>query len=151
MNSLLFVCLGNICRSPLAEGIAKKIAKERNLDIKIDSAGIGPWHIGEPPCVNSINVARNYGIDISKHIARMVEMNDFSEYDLIVTFDHACLYDLSDMDKRENFVKLGVFGHNGADVPDPYFFKGYEGFEKVYLMIEECLINLFDEKFKSSN
>jgi len=64
VKSIIFVCLGNICRSPLAEGIAKKYAKEYNLDLKIDSAGTGNWHVGEAPCSDSIKIGKQKGIDI---------------------------------------------------------------------------------------
>lgn len=73
VKSIIFVCLGNICRSPLAEGIAKEYAKKNNLDIKIASAGTGSWHIGDAPCENSIKVAKQNGIDISKQKAQQIK------------------------------------------------------------------------------
>jgi protein-tyrosine phosphatase len=147
MKSIIFVCLGNICRSPLAEAIAKKIAQERLLDIVIDSAGTGAWHVGENPCANSVKVAKNHGIDISNYVARQVNKNDFKTFDLIVALDHSNVYNLSDMGAKENLVKLGDFGLDGEDIPDPYFFNGFEGFEKVYEMIEIAVKDLFDQKF----
>ena len=87
IKSILFVCLGNICRSPLAEGIAKAYIKEKNLDLIIDSAGTGHWHIGEKPCENSIKVAKLNGVDISNQKARQVKKEDFKKFDLIVGLD----------------------------------------------------------------
>ncbi len=144
MKSLLFVCLGNICRSPLAEGIAKKIADERGLDIHIDSAGTGSWHVGESPCSDSIKVAKSHGVDISRQRARQVMKEDFERFELIIALDENNYNDLKRLGAR-SLVKLGSFGHDGEDVPDPYFFPGYEGFDKVYTMIESCLSVLFDE------
>lgn len=88
MNSIIFVCLGNICRSPIAEGIARKIAAEKNLNINIDSAGTGSWHVGEAPCENSIKVAKQNGIDIASYKARKVTQKDFELFDLIVALGH---------------------------------------------------------------
>jgi protein-tyrosine phosphatase len=146
MYSVLFVCLGNICRSPLAEGVAKKIAKVQRLDIVIDSAGTGDWHIGEPPCQNSIKVAKMYGIDISMQRARQVTKADFLHFDLIVALDESNKKTLENLGAK-NVVKLGDFGYDGADVPDPYFFHGFEGFIEVYNMIESCVNELFRQKF----
>lgn len=143
MESVIFVCLGNICRSPIAEGIARKIAQERQLDIKIDSAGTGSWHIGEAPCKHSIAVARKHGVDIAHLRARQVTSRDFEEFDLVIALDESNYSDLKRLGAA-NLHKLGIFGYDNEDVPDPYFFKGYEGFDRVYSMIETCVNNLFD-------
>ena len=147
MKSILFVCLGNICRSPLAEGIAKEYVKTRNLDIKIDSAGTGSWHIGEPPCENSIKIAKRNGVDISTQRARQVNPKDFSDFDIIVGLDNSNIKNLKNLGCK-NPLKLGDFGFDGEDVPDPYFFDGFEGFDKVYNMIEVCVKTLINEKTK---
>lgn len=144
MKSILFVCLGNICRSPLAEGIAKKIVKEKNLDLVVDSAGTGDWHIGQAPCPNSIKVAAKHDIDISTYQGRQVTKDDFTRYDLIVALDDSNMKNLKKLGAK-NLVKLGSFGYNNEDVPDPYFFDGFEGFDKVYEMIETCVNNLLTE------
>jgi len=146
MQSILFVCLGNICRSPLAEGIAKKKAKDLGVELLIDSAGTGDWHIGEPPCQNSIKVAKLHGIDISSLRARQVTKEDLEKFDRIVALDASNFANLKKMGAK-NLVKLGDYGYDGADVPDPYFFNGFEGFEKVYEMIEVCVNNLFSVEF----
>lgn len=137
MPSVLFVCLGNICRSPLAEAIMRKKAADRGLSLRIDSAGTGSWHIGEPPCDNSITVAKRHGLDISRLRARQVSRRDAEDFDVIVALDAKNLADLRRMGFT-NVYKLGSFGHRNEDVPDPYFFPGYEGFERVYAMIEKC-------------
>jgi protein-tyrosine phosphatase len=129
----------------LADGIAQKFAKEYNLDIKIDSAGTGSWHVGNPPCSNSIKVAKQNGVDISKLRARQVCAKDFEEFELIVALDSSNYDDLSHLGAK-NLVLLGDFGYDGADVPDPYYFDGFEGFDKVYDMVYVCVRNLFIEK-----
>lgn len=143
MKSILFVCLGNICRSPIAEGVARALIEEGGQGITVDSAGTSSWHIGEPPCKHSIAVAHNHNVDISSLRARQVTKADFSAFDLIVALDQSNYRDLQSMGCK-NLVKLGEYGHGGADVPDPYFFDGFEGFENVYAMIESCVRELLN-------
>lgn len=144
IKSILFVCLGNICRSPLAEGIAKNYIKEKNLNLIIESAGTGHWHIGEKPCENSIKVALLNGVDISNQKARQVKKEYFKNFDLIVGLDDSNIQNLKNLGCK-NPLKLGTFGFNGECVPDPYFFDGFEGFDKVFEMIDICVRNLIDE------
>ena len=144
IKSILFVCLGNICRSPLAEGIAKNYIKEKNLNLIIESAGTGHWHIGEKPCENSIKVALLNGVDISNQKARQVKKEDFNKFDLIVGLDDSNISNLKNLGCN-NPIKLGNFGFDGECVPDPYFFDGFEGFHNVYNMIDSCVKNLIDE------
>ncbi len=146
MKSILFVCLGNICRSPLAQGITEKLIHEKGLDIKVDSAGTGDWHIGEPPCENSIKVASKNGIDISMQRGRQVTQKDLTTYELIVALDQNNYNDLEKLG-ASNLIKLGSFGYNNEDVPDPYFFPGFEGFDTVFNMIESCVCQLLQEKY----
>lgn len=145
MKSILFVCLGNICRSPLAEGIAKDYCNKNNIKLICESAGTGSWHIGEPPCDNSIKVAKDNGIDISTQRARQVKVEDFEKYDIIVGLDDSNIKNLKKLGCK-NPLKLGDFGFDGEDVPDPYFFDGFEGFDKVYNMIEVCVKTLIRQK-----
>lgn len=145
IKSILFVCLGNICRSPIAEGVAKRYIQEKNLDLIIDSAGTGSWHVGEAPCENSIKVAHLNGVDISKQRARQVTKDDFKKYDLIVGLDNSNITNLKNLGCK-NPLKLGDFGYEGKDVPDPYFFDGFEGFDKVFEMIDVCVKNLINTK-----
>ena len=149
IKSILFVCLGNICRSPLAEGIAKNYIKEKNLNLVIESAGTGHWQIGEAPCENSIKVGKLNGVDISKQKAQQVKKSDFKTFDLIVGLDDSNISNLKNLGCK-NPLKLGDFGFNGECVPDPYFFDGFEGFDKVFEMIDICVRNLIDEKVKSA-
>ena len=149
IKSILFVCLGNICRSPLAEGIAKNYIKEKNLNLVIESAGTGHWHVGEKPCENSIKVALLNGVDISKQKAQQVKKKDLKNFDLIVGLDDSNISNLKNLGCK-NPIKLGDFGFNGECVPDPYFFDGFEGFDKVFEMIDVCVRNLIDEKVKSA-
>lgn len=141
MRSILFVCLGNICRSPIAEGVARKLIEEGGHTIAVDSAGTGSWHVGETPCKHSVTVAKNHAVDISHLRARQVKKADFSTFDIIVALDESNYRDLKSLG-CQNLVKLGDYGHEGADVPDPYFFDGFEGFEHVYTMIESCVKEL---------
>jgi len=143
-SSILFVCLGNICRSPLAEGIAAHIVRAEGLDVRIDSAGTGSWHIGESPCPNSIRVAKQNGIDISTLRGRQVCREDFERFEHIIALDDKNRRDLEALGCRK-VRKLGEFGFGGEDVPDPYFFDGFEGFEKVYEMIATGVGNILSE------
>lgn len=145
MRSILFVCLGNICRSPLAQGIAEKIITEEGLEIRVDSAGTGDWHIGESPCPHSIKVAALNGVDISMQKGRQIKAADLESFDLIVALDQSNYENLKKMG-AENLIKLGHFGHLNADVPDPFFFEGFEGFDRVFSMIESCVIQLLKDK-----
>jgi len=130
-KSIIFVCLGNICRSPLAEGVAKEYVKKHNLDIKIESAGTGSWHIGEPPCDNSIKVAKQNGIDISKQRAQQINKQLIEEFDLIVALDGKNYSDLKSLGAKP--LKLGDFGFEGQDVPDPTSFQDLKGLIRFFL------------------
>lgn len=148
IESIIFVCLGNICRSPIAEGVAKKYLEENNLDIQIQSAGTGDWHIGNPPCENSIKVAKLNGVDISMQRARQVTKEDFDKFDLVIGLDSSNIQNLKNLGCK-NPIKLGEFGYEGQDVPDPYFFDGFEGFDKVFEMIDICVRNLLKQKLSN--
>jgi protein-tyrosine phosphatase len=143
---VLFVCLGNICRSPIAEGIANSIAKEQNLDIIIDSAGTSQRYENEVPCPHSIKVAKLHEIDISSLRARKVSRQDQTTFDYIVAMDTAIKEKLEALG-FSNVDLLGNFSHYaGADVPDPYFFDDFEGLEEVYIMIEDCVKDFIIQK-----
>lgn len=135
---ILFVCLGNICRSPLAEGILRHVAKDGLVDA--DSAGTGGWHIGDPPDRRSIAVARKHGIDISRQRCRKVHAGDFEAFDLILAMDGSNLANLRAMAPPATQHKLHLFlaytQGITRDVPDPYY-EGPEGFETVYNMLFE--------------
>mgnify|MGYP005653550077 FL=1 len=147
MKSILFVCLGNICRSPIAHGIAENYTKMIELKVNVDSAGTGDFHIGEHPCQHSQTIADENGLDISKQIARQVVQADFKKFDIIVGLDDSNLVDLETLGcPTFKLKKLGDYGCDGDNIPDPYFFEGFDGFEKVYDMIEICTINLIDKE-----
>ena len=147
MQSIIFVCLGNICRSPIAEGCAKKLVQENGLNVEISSAGTGSWHVGEAPCENSIKVCKSYNINIAGYKASQFTKADVASYDLVVALDDSNYSDLKAMGVA-NLVKLGAYGHNSEDVPDPYYFNGFEGFDRVYEMINSCVGNLFKEEIE---
>jgi len=144
MRSLLFVCLGNICRSSLAEGVAKHQANTQNQTLKIDSAGLSRYHNGENPCPLSITLAKKYGIDISHQISQHVTEFDLPSYDLIVAMDENNYQELLGLG-LENVKKMGDFGFDGKDVADLYYEpeKEEEVWEMVSLGVEEIL-NLLD-------
>jgi len=139
MKSILFVCLGNICRSPLAHGVAQNIVQKRDLALFIDSAGTSSWHEGEAPCDNAIKVAKQYQVDISRQHSRPITKEDISSFDYVVAMDKKNKEDMETFGFK-NVYLLGDFSdYNGTDVPDPWFFKGFEGFEKVYTMVSLCV------------
>lgn len=139
---VLFVCLGNICRSPLAQGVAEYL----NTQYSFDSAGISGYHRGSSPCKGSLWVAQKHNVPLSHIKSRPVRYPKDNEFDLIIALDSNNERDLLEMGfAREKVKKLGDFGFGGLDVPDPYYYVGMEGFEKVYLMIEECVKNLLKE------
>lgn len=135
------VCLGNICRSPLAEGILK--SKIDAAKVLVESAGTGGWHIGQPPDDRSIEVARKYGIDITDQRGRKFSTYDFEAYDHIFVMDYENYKDVIQLAASEaeiQKVKLlldELFPGENVDVPDPYF-GGKEGFENVFHLIEEA-------------
>ncbi|UPT78304.1 low molecular weight phosphotyrosine protein phosphatase [Sulfurovum sp. XGS-02] len=139
MDSILFVCLGNICRSPLAHGVAEHIVNTEKLGLFIDSAGTSDWHKGESPCQHSIEIADQYHVDISQQRSRPVSKEDISLFKYVVAMDRQNKADLEAFGFEQVYL-IGDFGnYQGEDVPDPYFFDGFEGFDKVYTMISLCV------------
>lgn len=143
VKSILFVCLGNICRSPLAEGIARKVAKERGLDILIDSAGTSNYHIGEPPDSRSVAVACQNGVDISMLRGRQIGRSD-SKFDLIVAMDRQNQINIARLKLENRLVMMGEFGLDGVDIPDPYYGDSKD-FKMVYDMLTKAINTMFDE------
>ncbi len=143
LKSVLFVCLGNICRSPLAEGIARDLNTKNEWGIKIDSCGTSSLHRGEPPHIKSIKIAKDNNIDISKQQSRPINVYSDVEFDIIVAMDSQNKKDILSLGfPAEKVFKLGEFG-DGQDVPDPYFYPSDEGFKEVYLLIESLLHKMF--------
>ena len=135
-SSILFVCLGNICRSPTAEGVLRHLIREEapRLQVAIDSAGTGDYHVGDPPDPRSQRAALRRGIDLSALRARRVVAGDFSKFDLILAMDRQNLRDLSALRPVGSTALLRLFMEYAADpcleVPDPYY--GDDGaFERV--------------------
>tara|TARA_B100000959_G_scaffold269506_1_gene315337 strand:+ start:3270 stop:3713 length:444 start_codon:yes stop_codon:yes gene_type:complete len=135
------VCLGNICRSPLAEGILK--SKVTHLDVEVDSAGTAAYHIGEQPDIRSIEIAKKYGIGLSNQRARQFSINDFDEFDKIYAMDTsnyaniiALARDESDRDKVD-LILNEIIPTAFKSVPDPYY-GGSNGFQNVCQMLDEA-------------
>ncbi len=140
---ILMVCLGNICRSPLAHGVLEHLVKEKNLNWEIDSAGTGNWHIGEKPDRRSIAVAQKYGVDITNQSCRQFDISDFKKYDHILVMDQNNLSDVISMATSDaDFGKVRLFLKNGI-VPDPYHDDSQ--FEPVYIMIKERCREIIEE------
>lgn len=150
MTRVLLVCLGNICRSPIAEGVTKKLLQNRLLDgvIEVDSAGTHHYQVGRPPDPRARWAAARRGADISGRRARQIEMADFRRFDLILAMDRQNLAHLQDICPEEHRGKLGLFlryasGDVGEEVPDPYDGDSAE-FERVATLIERGAQGLVD-------
>ncbi len=140
LHSILFVCLGNICRSPLAEGVFRSVlaAEGKGDGIRIDSAGTNGYHTGELPDKRSIAVASRYGIDISTQQCRQLSAEDFTRFDLIVGMDRANIATIEARRPRNATAEVGMFYelalNETKQIPDPYYGTNAD-FEHVYRMI----------------
>lgn len=141
MKSVLFVCLGNICRSPSAEGVLR--AKSMHLNLLVDSAGTGPWHVTEPPYGPMQKAARARGYDLSPLRARQINAGDFDRFDLIIAMDRDNLSDIEAMRPTGNDTPVTLLSdyseRPGTDVPDPYYTRNFDG---TLDMIEGCIPGL---------
>ncbi|MFG6687585.1 low molecular weight protein-tyrosine-phosphatase [Mariniflexile sp. HNIBRBA6329] len=141
MTKILMVCLGNICRSPLAEGILK--SKLPNDYFIVDSAGTGDYHIGKNPDNRSIAVAKKYGLDISNLRGRQFNVFDFDTFDIIYVMDESNYRNVIQLARNEqdkakvNFILNEIHPNQNFNVPDPYY-GGNDGFENVYKMLDEA-------------
>ncbi len=147
MIKVLFVCLGNICRSPLAEAIFQQKIKNRGLEqqIFVDSVGTSNYHIGDDPDPRTIHVANQHGLPIA-HKGRQFTKADYNTFDYILAMDQSNRQDLTDLvGNDEKLVLMRDFDEEapGADVPDPYF-GGQDGFEHVYQMLDRSSEALLD-------
>jgi len=149
--AVLFVCLGNICRSPTAEGVFRAALKQVGMADRIvaDSAGLGDWHVGSPPDRRAILAAQRRGYDLTKLRARQVELADFARFGWILAMDRAILRELEELRPAEFAGHLGLFLDFAPElgvheVPDPYY-GGQEGFERVLDLVEAASARLIDE------
>jgi protein-tyrosine phosphatase len=141
--NVLFVCTGNICRSPTAEGVLRALAAREGIDLHIESAGIGDWHVGCAPDERAQHHAKGRGYDLSTLRARQVEPFDFERFDLILAMDRGHLRSLQRMAPEKHRAKIRLFVA-GRDVPDPYY-GGPEGFEAVLDLVEAACRDLLQE------
>ena len=143
MKKVLFVCTGNICRSPTAEGVLRHLAEKMSIAVQVESAGTHDYHVGNPPDARAKHHARGRGYDLSAQRARQVRRRDFEEFDLIVAMDRGHLQILQHHCPPQHQAKLRMLV-NGHDVPDPYY-GGPEGFEQVLDMVEAACLGLLSE------
>jgi protein-tyrosine phosphatase len=147
MTRILFVCLGNICRSPTAEGVMRRVVREAGLEdeVEIDSAGTGGWHVGAPPDARASEAARRRGTTLSGAARRFDPAVDFERFDVILAMDADNRRDLLALaPDGEARAKVRMFRAGDQDVPDPYY-GGDDGFEHVLDLAEEAALSLVDE------
>ncbi|NOT18331.1 MAG: low molecular weight phosphotyrosine protein phosphatase [Sulfuriferula sp.] len=140
-HAILFVCMGNICRSPMAEGVFTHKARQSGLSLLIDSAGTHDYHVGAPPDLRAQQTMRQAGYDIAQLRGRQVCAADFAKYDYILAMDAANLHNLQDMageyvDKVQLYLNFSQ-QYAGMSVPDPYY-GGDDGFKQVLAMVEDA-------------
>ncbi len=140
---ILMVCLGNICRSPIAEGIMAAALKKHHLNGHVDSAGVLSYHAGQAPDKRAIRISKDHQIDISSQLARQVKPSDFDEFDFIFTMDQSVHDSITAMAPTDSYRKkvhlfLEYAGHpSGSEVPDPYY-SGIEAFTQVFDLVNEA-------------
>lgn len=149
MIKVLFVCMGNICRSPTAHGVFRELVQKHRLGdrIQMDSAGTHSYHIGNPPDPRSQATARQRGVDLSDLQARRFVSNDFVEFDYVIGMDHANIADMRAIRPENGEARLQLMleyskQYAQAEVPDPYF--GEDGFEQVFDMIDDAAQGLLE-------
>ena len=143
MKKVLFVCTGNICRSPTAEGVLRHLAAARGIAVLVESAGTHGYHVGSAPDRRAQHHAKGRGYDLSAQRARQVRPRDFEEFDLIVAMDRGHLDTLHEQCPPEQHGKLRMLVP-GRDVPDPYY-GGPAGFEQVLDLVEAACRDLLQE------
>lgn len=145
--SVLFVCLGNICRSPTAEGVFRSKVEKAGLGerVRVDSAGVGSWHVGERPDKRAIEAATRRGFDLGGQRGRKIEPHDMDEFDYVLAMDESNLRELEDMlpGKAEPFLNYAA-NREEQDIPDPYGGDG-DQFEYVLDLIEEASDGLLED------
>ncbi len=140
---ILVVCLGNICRSPMGQGVIEKLSAEAGLAVEVDSAGLGAWHIGDPPNPRGLEVALARGYDNSRQRARQVRAQDFHEFDLILGMDADNIAGLERLRPAGARAEVRLFHPSGQDIPDPYY-GGMADYEHALDLIEEAVGDLVE-------
>lgn len=149
-TKILTICLGNICRSPMAEGILRHLAQERGIAISTDSAGTGDYHVGEEPDRRAIAAMERYDINIRDLRARQFKSLDFEDFDILLAMDASNLANMlklapnAELARKARLVMDHAPNHPEREVPDPYF-GGDEGFDHVYRMLVEACNAVLDE------
>lgn len=144
---ILMICLGNICRSPLAHGIMEHLVKQQGLDWAVDSAGTGNWHIGSAPDHRSVAVAQRYGVDISTQACRQFSASDFDQFDRIFVMDRMNLRDVLDKARNDEDRQKVRLLLDTEVVPDPYY--DDDQFDPVYQMILNGCKRIIDSEINS--
>ena len=151
MVNVLFVCLGNICRSPTAEGVFRHLVENEGLAdaVHVDSAGTGAWHIGDAPDARAQAAARGRGVDLSRQRARQVAAGDFQRFDYVIAMDRSNLASLQTLARPETRDRIRLFLDfapelGQREVPDPYY-GGADGFDIVLDMVEAASRGLLDD------
>lgn len=144
---VMFVCLGNICRSPLAHAVFEDMARRQELDVFTESCGMGAWHVGEQADSRMRKTAESHGVELN-HLARRFQPSDLDEYDLIIPMDRENLKDIKKYAGDQHKDKIRLLREwdpeGGREVPDPWY-GGPEGFETVYEIVERSCRVLVDE------
>lgn len=143
MPKILMVCLGNICRSPLAEGILREKAVKENIEIFIDSAGTSNIHIGQHPDKRTVSNALEHGVDISNLLGRQFKQSDFDDFDQIFVMDSSNFSNVISLARNEKdkikveLILNRLYPNSNMSVPDPYF-GGEQGFENVFVLLDKA-------------
>ena len=149
---VLMVCLGNICRSPMAEGVFRKKALENGINLNVDSCGTADYHVGEHPHHLSVKTSGNHGIDISQLVGRQFSRNDFDSFDIILTMDQSNYQNVIALARNQDDVsKVKMilnysYPESNMNVPDPWY--GEEpGYEEVFQLLDQAAEKFFKMHF----
>lgn len=150
MVKILMVCLGNICRSPMAQGVLEQKLKQNSITAFVDSAGTASYHVGDCPDQRATNKSKEKGIDISQYRGRQFTVDDFDDFDFIYVMDNYNLKDILSLARNESDMKKvdlilnKIFPGEDMSVPDPYY-GGDEGFDNVYNLLNEACEKIISE------
>lgn len=150
---ILMVCLGNICRSPLAEGIMRKKLQDNNISGKVDSCGFEPFHVGDMPDRRSMQVARQHGTNISEHRGQLFRQSFFDDFDRIYVMDSRNYRDVASMArtsddlKKVDYILNELHPGSNMPVPDPYY-GGQDGFEKTRELLDQATDKIIESIIK---